>query len=588
MTNGADPAVAIVVLGQRSLETARRIQGALPAGSRVFGLSGRVDGADVTYDAFGDTLRGLHRDGVPIVALCASGIVIRALAPLLQDKRMEPPVLAVAEDGSAVVPLLGGLHGVNGLARRIADVLRVAPAITTTGDVRFAVTLEAPPTGYVARDPGASKAFMSDLLGGASVRLEGHAPWLAESRLPVAPEGERCIRVTPDDRPPEDGALVFHPKTVVVGVTGGGEELPERVTAALATAGLARAAVAVVLAREADGARGEIQRVADTLDCPVRLVPNGGDAAALAAAAVPEADRDRPVWTTGPIALAVARAPEAVRPVGHPRGHLAVVGLGPGGADLLAPAARAALRRADHWIGYETYIRMAERLAGVSRPGQALHATDNREELDRARHALTLAAAGARVAVISSGDPGVFAMAAAVMETLHEAADPSWQGVDLEMVPGITAAQAAAARVGAPLGHDFCVLSLSDNLKPFAVILERLDHAARADLALALYNPISRARPWQLGQALERLRAIRGPETPVVLARDVARRGETVRVTTLGTVRPEDADMRTVILVGSSATQTFSRPLDGGAWVYSPRWYAKAGRDQSDSRRVPD
>ncbi|SDE16971.1 precorrin-3B C(17)-methyltransferase [Rhodospira trueperi] len=575
MTADAEQPAAIVVLGQGSLETARRIQAALPEGTRVHGLAGRVEGADIAYDGFGETLRGLHRDGVPLVALCASGIVIRALAPLLQNKRVEPPVLAVAEDGSAVVPLLGGLQGVNGLARRIADALGVAPAITTTGDVRFNVTLEAPPAGYVARDPGASKAFMSDLLGGASVRLEGRAPWLAESRLPFTPDGARCIRVTPDDRAPEDGTLVFHPKTVVVGLAGGGEDLPDRVTAALAATGLAPAAVAMVLAPAGEAARKDVQRVADVLGCSVRFVPDATDPSALVAAAVPEADRDRPVWSDGAVAIAVARAPDLVRSVGRPRGHLAVVGLGPGGADLLAPAAREALRRADHWVGYEFYLQMAERLVGAPRPGQAVHPSDNREELDRTRHALSLAAAGARVAVISSGDPGIFAMAAAVMEALQDAADPTWHGVAVAVVPGITAAQAAAARVGAPLGHDFCVLSLSDNLKPFDVILERLEHAARADLAMALYNPVSKARPWQLGRALDRLRTVRAPDTPVVLARDVARPDEAVRVTTLGAVRPEDADMRTVILVGSSATQTFPRPLDGGAWVYSPRWYGQ-------------
>ncbi|KAA5606186.1 precorrin-3B C(17)-methyltransferase [Roseospira marina] len=586
MTDGTDTPAAIVILGQRSLDTARRIQALLPEGTRIHGLAGRVEGADVAYEGFGETLRGLHRDGVPLIALCASGIVIRALAPLLQNKRLEPPVLAVAEDGSAVVPLLGGLHGVNALARRIGAALDVVPAITTTGDVRFSVTLEAPPAGYVARDPGASKAFMSDLLGGASVRLEGEAPWLAESRLPFTPDGDRCIRVSPDDRDAAPGDLVFHPKTVVVAVAGQGDDLAESVPAALAAAVLAPKAVAAVLAPRAAMARPDLHRLAVSLDAPVRFVAEASDPTALVAGAVPEGDRDRPLWADGPVALAVARTPEAVRPVGHPRGHLAVVGLGPGSPDLLAPAAREVLRRADHWIGYETYIRMAERLVGTARPDQAVHASDNRVEMDRARHALALAADGARVAVISSGDPGIFAMATAVMEALHAGDDPAWQGVALEMVPGITAAQAAAARIGAPLGHDFCILSLSDNLKPLDVILERLEYAARADLAMALYNPVSKARPWQLGQALDRLRTVRGPETPVVLARDVARPDEAVRVTTLGAVRPEDADMRTVILIGSSATQTVPRALAERLWVYSPRWYARES-DPASVQRSP-
>jgi len=575
MTTDGETPVAIVILGQGSLETARRIQAALPPGSLVHGLAGRVEDADVAYDGFGETLRGLHGGDVPIVALCAAGIVIRALAPLLQNKRTEPPVLAVAEDSSAVVPLLGGLRGVNALARRIGAALGTVPAITTTGDVRFGVTLEAPPEGYMARDPGASKAFMADLLGGASVRLEGRAPWLEASRLPFSDAGERAIVVTPKDRDAAPGDLVFHPKTVVVGVSGGGQDLPERVTATLASAGLAPQAVALLLAPLAETANPGVHGAATALGCPVRFVDGADTVAALVEAAVDPADRARPVWTEEPVALAVATLPEAVRPVGRPRGHLTVVGLGPGGVDLMAPAAREALRRADHWIGYETYLRMAERLVGRPRPGQQVHASDNREELDRSRHALALAAGGDRVAVISSGDPGIFAMAAAVMEALEAADDPAWRGIDLTVVPGITAAQAAASRVGAPLGHDFCIISLSDNLKPLDVILDRLDHAARADLAMALYNPISKARPWQLGQALDRLRAVRPAETPVVLARDVTRPAEAVRVTTLGEVRPEDADMRTVILVGSSVTRTISRPLDGGTWVYAPRWYGQ-------------
>jgi cobalt-precorrin 5A hydrolase/precorrin-3B C17-methyltransferase len=174
--------------------------------------------------------------------------------------------------------------------------------------------------------------------------------------------------------------------------------------------------------------------------------------------------------------------------------------------------------------------------------------------------------------VVSSGDPGVFAMAAAVMEALDGAEDPAWQAVELSVIPGISAAQAAAARAGAPLGHDFCVLSLSDNLKPWEVIERRLDLAATADLALALYNPISKARPWQLGRAIEILRAHRAPETPVVLGRDIGRPGETTTALTLATLKPEAVDMRTVILVGSSTTRTLPRS-DGTSWVYTPRWY---------------
>jgi precorrin-3B C17-methyltransferase len=234
----------------------------------------------------------------------------------------------------------------------------------------------------------------------------------------------------------------------------------------------------------------------------------------------------------------------------------------------MVPAVQEELDRADHVIGYDPYIRMA----GPFRADQTVHASDNRVEMERARHAFSLAVEGARVVVVSSGDPGIFAMATAVLEALHQTEDARWSTVDLVILPGVSAAQAAAARVGAPLGHDFCTLSLSDNLKPWPVILNRLEHAARADLVMALYNPISKARPWQLGEALDLLGGLRAPETVVVLGRDVGRPAETLTVTTLRNLRPDWVDMRTVVIIGSSETRTFPRP-DGGPWVYTPRWY---------------
>lgn len=251
-----------------------------------------------------------------------------------------------------------------------------------------------------------------------------------------------------------------------------------------------------------------------------------------------------------------------------PHGRLAVVGLGPGDAALMAPAARAELDRAQDIVGYTTYIG----LAGPFRPDQRVHASDNRHELRRAREAFALAAQGRQVAVVSSGDPGVFAMAAAVLEVLDTAADPAWRAVDLAILPGISAAQTASALAGAPLGHDFCVLSLSDNLKPWEVIERRLQAAAAADLVLALYNPVSQARPRQFDRALDLLRPHRPPATPVVLGRDVGRPGETLTVTSIAAVHAAQVDMRTVVIVGSTQTRTVARP-DGGVWVYTPRWY---------------
>ncbi|SDH24369.1 precorrin-3B C(17)-methyltransferase [Roseospirillum parvum] len=547
----------ILTLNQASLATARQVQSALP-GARVLGLAGRVEGADTTYTDFGPTLRELFAANRPLVVLCAAGIVIRALAPMLGNKRAEPPVLALAEDGSAVVPLLGGLAGVNHLARTIGTALGTAPAITTSGEIRFRLALETPPEGYVLRNPTAAKGFMSDLLAGRGLKVVGAAPWLDDAPVTRDAAGPLTLTVTADDLEPGTDHLVYHPRVVVAAVTDPGPDLPQRLAAGLAEAGLAAQSLALILAPLAAPAAG-LAAAARAFGCPLRRLETDDPAAMLAQAV------DGPVRHADGLALARAETPDQVRHPGLRPGRLAVVGLGPGDAAHTTPAVKEELRQAEHLIGYQTYLDMA----GPFAAHQQVHGSDNRVELDRAAHAFQLAAEGHRVVVVSSGDPGIFAMAAAVLEALENNPDPRWLAVDLVVLPGITAAQAAAAKAGAPLGHDFATLSLSDNLKPFRTILERLELAARADLALALYNPISKARPWQLGQALDLLRTIRAPETTVILGRDIGRPAEHLTTTTLGELTPEMVDMRTVVLIGSTTTHTIPQtPL-----TYTPRWY---------------
>ncbi len=536
---------AIVILGQGSLATARKIAQVYP-GALIHGLAGRVEGADQTYTEFGATLRQLYQHGTPLIALCAAGIVIRTLAPLLLEKGEEPAVLAVAEDGSAVVPLLGGLGGVNVMARDIAAALDVSAAITTSGELRFGTCLLNPPAGYQLADLELGKRFVSDLLAGESVRIEGAAPWLDQANLPQDQQARLAIHVGSAERAPAANELLIYPKTVCV-TCKPDAHLAERVRAALHDAGIALQSLACLLASDTQMADVSLREAALELGVPLRF-----------SGVTQDAD----------IVISVAEQPLDLAHVGRPRGRLAVIGLGPGAAELMVPAVKAELARCTDVLGYETYVRMA----GPFRDDQVQHCTDNREEMQRARHAFELAAQGRSVVVVSSGDPGVFAMAAAVIEALHESSDPAWHQVDLEILPGVSASLATAAQAGAPLGHDFCVMSLSDNLKPWSIIEKRLDLASQADLALAFYNPISRSRPWQLGRALEIVALHRTPETPVVLGRDIGRPGQTLRVTTLGQLTPEQVDMRTMVLIGSSTTCVFPR-AGGGEWVYTPRWY---------------
>lgn len=249
-------------------------------------------------------------------------------------------------------------------------------------------------------------------------------------------------------------------------------------------------------------------------------------------------------------------------------GQLAVVGIGPGDARWLTPEAQAALDSADVLYGYGPYL---ERVA--TRPEQSRHPSDNREEMRRAEAALAHAAQGARVAVVSGGDPGVFAMAAAICEAI-EAGPASWRDLDVTVIPGVSAMLAVAARAGAPLGHDFCALSLSDNLKPWNVVEQRLDAAANAGFVLAFYNPVSRARPWQLATAFERLRRQLPGTTPVIFGRAVGRAEEAVTVTSLALADASAADMATLVIVGSRATRVIARP--GRPLVYTPRTATEA------------
>ncbi|WP_282357216.1 precorrin-3B C(17)-methyltransferase [Pseudomonas sp. PS01303] len=556
---------AIIILGQASLATARRIQQVYPA-AQIHGLAGRVEGADCSYQEFGATLRDLYQHNTPIIALCAAGIVIRTLAPLLLEKGAEPAVLAVAEDGSAVVPLLGGLGGVNVMAREIAAGLQVTAAITTSGELRFGTCLLNPPSGYALADLELGKRFVSDLLAGHSVRIEGEAPWLGQAQLPEDPQAQRSIHVSSAEREVSANELLIYPRSVAVAVSADVVDLSSAVRKALQQAKVALQSLACLVAADSDMVSANLRDAALELGVPLRFVAAQTDLEALALNAVPSAS----IVTANNLAIAIAEQPLDVAHVGRPRGRLAVIGLGPGAAELMVPAVKAELARCTDVLGYETYVRMA----GPFRDDQVQHCTDNREEMQRARHAFRLAAEGRSVIVVSSGDPGVFAMAAAVLEALHESDDPAWHSVDLEILPGVSASLATAAQAGAPLGHDFCVMSLSDNLKPWSIIEKRLDLAAEADLALAFYNPISKARPWQLGRALEIVAQHRTSETPVVLGRDIGRPGQTLRTTTLGALTPDQVDMRTMVLIGSSTTCTFPRAT-GGDWVYTPRWYGE-------------
>ena len=261
----------IVILGASALATAQRLKALYPQ-AVIHGLRGRAEGAERHYDDFGETLRTLYRAGQPLVVLCAAGIIIRSLATLLAEKGAEPPVLALAEDGSAVVPLLGGLAGVNRLAREIAAHLGVAPAITTSGELRFGTCLLDPPAGYALADLQQGKRFVSDLLGGESVRIEGQAPWLEAAQLPVDQTASRVIHITAEQRPPRADELLIHPRVAAALIERPGADLATRLQQALSDAKLAPQALACLLADKGWMANAELHAAARELRLPLRFI----------------------------------------------------------------------------------------------------------------------------------------------------------------------------------------------------------------------------------------------------------------------------------------------------------------------------
>ena len=595
---------AVVVSTAGAMEMGRSVAGLL-----VAPVHARNDG-DVGFETLADHLRGLFSTGEAIVFVGPVGALVRMLAPVLADKTSEPPVVAVAIDGSAVVPVLGGHRGANDLARRIAENFGIAPAITTAGDLVFGLApglaLDAPPAGWHLATPERYKDIAARLIAGAPARLDGPANWIAASDIALSDDAEITLQVTERAGPYDPDRLVYVAETLALGV--GSErgadptEMIRLVTETLRQHGLDPRAVAGVFPLDLKADEPAMHALADALGRPARFF----DAATLEAEASRLATPSETVFrevgchgvsegaalaAAGPearllvvkhkserctCAIAIAPRPIEAAAIGRPRGRLSLVGIGPGKSEWRTPEAERLIGRAEDLVGYSLYLD----ILGPLTDGKMRHDYPLGDETERARAALDLAAEGRNVALISSGDIGIYAMASLVFELVAKEDRGDWGRLEIEVAPGISALQAAAARIGAPLGHDFCAISLSDLLTPWEVIERRLQAAAEGDFVVAFYNPVSLRRRHQLPRAREILLEHRPPKTPVILARSLGRPEETVRVTTLETLSVDDVDMLTLVMVGSSTTHY------DGRFVHTPRGYLAAGkRDIGPERR---
>ncbi len=595
---------AIVTLTPSGAATARRIAEAMES-AEVHGRGAAASQADVAFTDTGAHLRALFAAGRPIIGVCAAAILVRTLGGIAQDKHSEPPILAVSEDGATIVPLLGGHHGANELARTLAEALGGVAAVTTASDIHFGVALDDPPPGWTLANPDHAKAAVAALLAGGTARIEGAAPWLRASALPLAEDGE-AVTLTVTDEAVAGGEtrLVYHPATLVLGVGCVRNCAPKELIAlaedTLEAHGLAPQSVALVASIDVKADEAAVHALARHLGIPARFFsaetlageearlanpsetvrtevgcPGVAEGASLAAAG-PEARLAVEKTRSANATCAVARAPHAIADpaaIGRARGRLSVIGIGPGAQGWRSPEADTLLLEATDWVGYGLYLNLLEPLSR----GKRQHRFKLGEEEARVRHALELAGEGLDVALVSSGDAGIYAMAALVFELVDGAAGPravseAARRAEIVVSPGISALQAAAAKAGAPLGHDFCAISLSDLLTPWEVIERRVEAAARGDFVTCFYNPRSQRRTDQLARAMRILARHRPDDTPVIVAASLGRPAETVTVTTLAGFDPEIVDMLTLVVVGASTTRALALS-DGSQWVYTPRGY---------------
>ncbi|EAR49583.1 Precorrin-3B C17-methyltransferase region protein [Oceanicola granulosus HTCC2516] len=592
------PSPVVVILNRAGEATGRRIATAL--GAPLHGRAGRVDAADLTFADALEHVRDLFLAGVPVIGVCASGILVRAVAPVLADKRTEPPLLSVSDDGAVIVPLLGGHRGANRLAREVAGALGGVAAVTTAGDVSLGVALDAPPEGWRLANPENARDAMAALLAGEGARVTGDAPWLAE-----LPDGEG-VTLTASLAPVADTGprhLHFAPRRVSLGVGCSRDCPPEELLAlvqqTLAEARLSPAAIHAVSSVDLKGDEPAVIAIAQALGAPLRLFSpadleaetprlatpsevvfaevgcHGVSEAAALAQAGPEAELAVAKRKTANATCAIALAPAPLTDLrGRGRGRVSLVGIGPGQASWRTPEASRLLGAADELVGYGLYIDLLGPLAA----GKPRRDFPLGGEEDRCRYALERAGEGRDVALVCSGDAGIYAMGALVYELLDRPAgrggvSDAARRVEIVSAPGISALQAAAARAGAPLGHDFCAISLSDLLTPRADIRRRLKAAAEGDFVIAFYNPVSRRRRTLLAEARDLLLRHRPADTPVLLATSLGRPEEHLRYRRLDTLEVDEVDMLTVVLVGSSQSRLVT--LGEGARMYTPRGYAR-------------
>jgi len=574
----------------------------------VHGLASRCPDAPFHFADTIAHIASLFVAGRPVIGICAAAILIRAVAPHLGQKQHDAPVLAIAEDGSAIVPLLGLHHGALGLGERLAAACGGHLAVTTASNLGDAVSLDTPPAGFRLANMQNAAGVMAGLLAGdgAAIDFDDDYPVMTNWLKPLRRGDNVRLTITHDHIDPAENQLVYCPQQFILGIGCArgcdSDELYDFVTAELRRQNVNQAAIAAIASVDLKADEPAILALAARLNVPFRVfsavelkrqtanLANPSDvvfaeigAYGVAEAAALEAGGEQAsLFTekqkTKDATLALVKMAEPLVDQrllrGRKPGKVMLIGIGPGKSDWRTPEAAKWIQSADELVGYGLYIDLlGPAAAHLPRKDFALG-----EEEARCRYALETAATGRNVAIICSGDAGIYAMGALVFELLDRGVDNGGVSVAAHRVevvsaPGVSALQAAAARSGAILGHDFCTISLSDLLTPWASIEARIHAAGAGDFVIAFYNPVSQRRRTQLAVARDILMTYRGGDVPVLLASNLGRPEEQIKFRTLGSLVVDEVDMLTVVMVGSSTSKMLD--LGRGKAVYTPRGYAK-------------
>jgi cobalt-precorrin 5A hydrolase / precorrin-3B C17-methyltransferase len=585
----------VIILSNLALDLGIRVKNAVPQ-SELHAMNLNHPDVDCSYDNFSSHIANLFENKYTIIAVCSAGVVIRSLAKLLKNKTEESPVIVISNDGRYVIPILGAHSGGNKISHNISYRINAEAVITNMSDLRLGIALDDPPDGYILGDYKYIKSIASRILNGERIQSLPNISWFNNSQLKVNKQAKLSIDITIEDKISNKDKIIYHPQKLALGVGtikgASFDSLLKLVETTLKNNNLSKHSIALLATIDLKKNEDAINQLAKFYNLPIVYYtkddlnkvlskiekPSQEVFDAVGCYSVSEASSilaagdnsnlivNKQKYNGTTCAIAISKNIILNSNNKSAKGKLSIIGLGPGDSSWRSIEATHLLEQATDIVGFDGYIKLLD-----YDKNKKYHSFEIGQEEERAMKSIELASSDKNVALVCSGDPGIYAMASIVFEMIEFGPDV-WKNIEIITSPGISAVQAAAARVGAPIGNDFCTISLSDLMTTQQVILDRVKAAAEADFIIALYNPSSKLRKTLIKKVVNIIRDHRKKETPVVIARSVGRKDEKIEFTTINDIETNTIDMMTLLIIGSSKTRSYFNNLKEQK-VYTPRGY---------------